>query len=256
MHISGAETRQCPKEFQDRLTRKFGRNQFGDPLFKICWNQSQFIRLGWQWKDRYGRERHGYRDRYQGDGNPCWMIMRWMPPAHYGSPATYYANTWIACKAASEENRGYDSPDGFYVTGEYPYKGRYEIVVPLMRKEFVDNKLVIEHFPLSHFLIDTLIPLIVMWQGLSRDEKEAARRAEEEAEAKRENDEITQRMMDSLPAWYGPVSFSRQGCRTSLLDRKMHEIQKKWDALARRGLKPVFQQGMAQGERPAVSGYR
>jgi len=262
MYISGRETRQCPPQFQERLTRKFGRNQFGEPHFKIVWNQSQFIRLGREDKDKYGRRVHYYRDCYQGDANPCWMIMCWKPPSHYGSPETYYANTWIPLKTAGEDSaeradgRGYDSPEGFYVTAEYPYKGRYEIVVPLMHKEFVDNKLKIEHMPLSHYLIDVIIPLILAWQELTQEEKEAAQYAEAEAEAARENAELTERMMDSLPAWYGPVSFSRQGCRTSLLDQKMHAIQKHWDQLARNGLRPVFQTGLTQGDRPLVSRYR
>lgn len=254
IHLSGPETRRCPPEFQERLTRKFGRNAFGDPLFKISWCQSTFIRLGWQWKDSFGRAHYGYRERYQGDGSPCWMIMRWKPPIHYGSPDTYYANTWIPCVDSSEQ--GFDSPDGFYVTGEYPWKGRYEIVVPMVRREFVDKKLVISHFPLSHYLIDTLIPMIVAFQELSREEQEAANRAAEEAKAKQENDEIAQRMLDALPPWYGPVSYSRQGCRTSLLDKKMHEIQKRWDQLSRNGLRPNFQPGIAIGDRPAVVGYK
>ena len=181
------------------------------------------------------------------------MIMRWKAPMHYGSPASYYANTWMPCVAATEQ--GFDSPDGFYVTAEYPYKGRYEIVVPLVNKEFVDKKLVITHFPLSHFLIDTLIPMMVAFQELSLEEQQAASRAAEEAKAKQENDEITQRMLDALPPWYGPVSYSRQGCHTSLLDRKIQEIQRKWDAMARHGLQPVMQKGFALGDKPRTAKY-
>lgn len=253
MYIAGAETRRIPPEFQARLTRTFGQNQFGDPLFRIAWGQSEFIRIGHEWKDKFGRTHHGYQDRYAGGGNPCWMIMQWKPASHYGSPETYYANTWIAHRTAGEDpSHPYDSVDGFYVTGEYPWRGRYEIVVPLMEKKFVDNKLVIEHLPLNHYLIDVIIPLILEWQKLTLVEREIAKRAEEEAESKRMTEEISERMMDALPAWYGPVSFSRQGCRTSLLDRKMFEIQKKWDQLSRNGLRPDFQRGMAQGSRPKV----
>jgi len=250
IHISGAETRECPPEFQARLTEKFGVNQFGDPHFKIAWNQSTFLRLA-----REDKKGHYYRECYQGDGNPCWMIMNWKPAACYGSPDTYYANTWIATKTAGEDG-GFDSFDGFYVTAEYPWKGRYEIVVPLMHKEFIDGKLVIEHLPLNHYLIDVIIPLIVASQELTMEEREAAKQAEEEAEQKRLGQQIEDMMMDRLPAWYGPVSFSRQGCRTSLLDKKMHEIQQQWNRLARYGRTPVFQPGMAQGNRPMISGYR
>ena len=260
MKIEGAETRKCPPEFQARLTRKFGVSQFGDPRFKIQWNQSTFLRLAREGKNKFGERIFSYRDCYQGDGSPCWMIMNWKPPSHYGSPDTYYANTWIPLKTRHEsESEGageYESHEGFYVTAEYPWRGRYEIVVPLMHKELVDGKLVIEHMPLSHYLIDVIIPLILAWQDLSNAEKEAAKQAEAEAESKRQTQQIEDMLMDRLPAWYGPVSFSRQGCRTALLDRKMHEIQQQWNRLARNGMRPVFQRGMAQGARPMISQYR
>jgi len=253
MHIAGAETRKCPEEFQARLTDKFGRNQFGEPNFKVAWNQSQFIRLAREGKDKFGRRIFYYRDCYQGDGQGCWTILCWKPPAHYGSPDTYYANTWIALER--KEEQGHDSAEGFYVTAGYPWQGRYEIVVPLISKEFVDGKLLITHMPLSHYLIDVVIPLIVKWQELSHEEKEAAKQAEAEAESRRQTQQIEDMLMDRLPAWYGPVSFSRQGCRTALLDRKMYAIQQQWNRMARYGV-PIFQRGMAQGNRPVIQGYR
>jgi hypothetical protein len=261
MRIEGPETRECPLEIQERLTRMFGRNQFGDPHIKIVWNQSQFIRLGWQWKDSFGCEHTGYRERYQGDGTPCWMVMRWKPAGFYGSPDTYYANTWMPSRTAAEDlnhrqgEAGFDSPDGFYVTAEYPYRGRYEIVVPLVRRSFFPgNKLPelrIEHLPLDHFMVDRLIPLILLAMEMTQEERAAAREAEEEAEQKRLAQLVEEKMAEALPAFYGPVSFNRQGCRTSLLDRKMQQIQKKWNELSRQGA-PRFQPGMAQGYRPMV----
>jgi hypothetical protein len=116
--------------------------------------------------------------------------------------------------------------------------------------------LVLTHLPLSHYLIDVIIPLLVAWQSLSIEEREVAKRAEEEAEQKRLGQQIEDMMMDLLPAWYGPVSFSRQGCKTSLLARKEHEIQQQWNRLARHGRTPQFQHGIAQGDRPMISGYR
>src|SRR5882724_9008634 len=128
MKAAGAETRKCPKEFQDRITRMFGRNQFGQPNFKIVWGQSEFIRMGNIWRDRWGNERKGFRDTYQCHGAPCWVIMRWKQPAQYGSPRAYYEST-------------YDSFSGLHFLGEYPWRGRYEIVVSLQDKTFVNNKL-------------------------------------------------------------------------------------------------------------------
>jgi hypothetical protein len=52
----------------------------------------------------------------------------------------------------------------------------------------------------------------------------------------------------------GPVSYGQQGCRTSLLDRKMHAIQQVWNRLSKGG-RPHFNKGLAVGDRPSVARY-
>lgn len=241
MRITGPETRKCPEEFQARLTRMFGRNQFGEPHFKIVWGQTQLIRMGNLWRDKNGNERLGYRERYQAHGMPCWVIMRWHSPAEYGSPRAYYMNSRMGT-----------ADKGFYVTGEYPYRGRYEVVQPLISKEFVGKKLVVTHFPLSHFLIDKLIPLMLEYANLSQRQKQAIQAANKAIEEKKQTEEITDLLEQNMPKFWGPVSYSRQGIRTSLLDRKMEQIQRVWDRMSRGGRTPVFNRGMAQGNRPPV----
>lgn len=233
------ETRECPAEFQDRITRMFGTNQFGDPHFKIVWGQSQFIRMGNVWRDKQGNERVGYRDRYQCHGMPCWVIMRWKSPHEYGSPRTYYSQT-------------FDELTGLHMVGEYPWRGRYEIVQPLIRKEFVDGKLEVEHFPLSHYLIDTLIPLFLAFQEQSEEEKAAARAAVKAAQSKKETEDIADAMEARMPTFWGPTTYGSTGIRTSVLDKKMQLIQKVWDRLSKAGRKPKFNRGMAIGDRPIV----
>jgi hypothetical protein len=236
------ETRETPPEFQARLTALFGTNEWGDPHFKIVWGQSQLIRIGNLWSDKYGNERLEYRDRYQCHGMPCWVIMRWKAPVEYGTPEMYYANT-------------FDAFTGLYITGEYPWRGRYESVQPLISKEFVDGKLVIEHFPLSHYLIDMLIPMMLAFQELSEEQKEAARQATAAAEERKATEEIADRMAENLPSFWGPVSFGAGGSRCSVLDKKMDAIQKVWDRLSRRGQRPRFRRAMTIGNRPRIIGY-
>lgn len=243
MHITGPETRKCPQEYQERLTRMFGKNRYGEPNFKIVWNQSQFLRMGNIWRDERGNEVPCYKDTYQGDGQPSWMIMRWMPPEHYGSPATYYRNNL-------------DQGTGLFFTGEYPWKGRYEIAQSLISKDLVGGKLVITHMPLCHFMIDMVIPMIIQWQQLTEEERMAAKQLAEQEQLKAENAEVAEKMMANMPTWIHPVSYSRQGCRTSILDQKMTKIQKAWDRLSKRGLRPIFQKGLAQGNRPRPIAYK
>lgn len=215
----------------------FGKNQFGDPHFKIVWGQSQFIRMGNIWRDRHGNERIGYRERPQCHNQACWVIMKWKSPKEYGSPATFYSQT-------------FDSTSKLYITGEYPWRGRYEIVQPLISKEFVGGKLVVTHFPLSHMLIDKLIPLMVSFANMSQRELAAIKLANKVLEDKKETEAVADALQANMPTWMGPVSYTRQGIKTSVLQRKMDQIQKVWDRMSRGGRKPRFARGMAQGTRP------
>jgi hypothetical protein len=164
----------------------------------------------------------------------------WKPASFYGSPESYYLNTW-------------DQASRLYATGEYPWRGRYEPVQPFMQHEYKNGKLIIQHMELNHFLIDKLLPILLAFQKLTKEQQEAARRYEEEQERKREVAEIADRMADAMPAYLGPVSFSRQGIRTSLLDRKMQAIQKHWDRLFKGGKRPQFQKGFYQGSAPVLN---
>lgn len=213
------ETRKCPVEFQDRVTRMFGTNEFGDPLFRIAWGQTETIRLGTTWRDKHGNERAGYRDCYL-QGSPCWCILQWKSPKTFGHPDLYYI-------------QNFDESSGLSTCGEYPYRGRYIVLQPLVNKEFIDGKLVLTHFPLSHVLIDRIIPLIMIAHSMTKEEQRACRQYAEEQEHKQTVAEIADRMADASPI-YGPVSYSRQGIRTSLLDRKMEQIQRGWNFYAKR----------------------
>jgi hypothetical protein len=215
----------------------FGRNPFGGPLFKVVWGQSEFFKMGNVWRDKYGTERRGYRQRYLCHGVACWNILRWKPAKQYGTPELWYAQTW-------------DPVSKLFILGEYPWRGRYEVLYALNRREMVNGKLEIIAFPLTHLLIDKLLPLMLAVQRMSEEEKRAAREMVREAELKKENEEVAERMMDALPAWYGPVSFSRQGCHTSLLDKKMAAIQAAWNRLSRNGQRPRFQKGLFQARAP------
>jgi len=232
-----SESRQCPKEFQDRIDRMFGKNKFGGPIYKIAWAQSETQKMAFsRFTDR--GDVSGYEQRLKGSNTPCWMIMRWKDPSHYGSPDLFYSNTFM---------------DGMnlYFMGDYPWQGRYEILYMMCRKEFVNGKLEVNALPLDHLFIDKIIPLLIECQYMTLFERQAAAQMEKEYLRKQEVNELADRMMNDLPAWYGPVSYSNQGCRTSLLDTMMDKIQKRWEKMSGYG-RPVFAKGMAQGNRPSV----
>jgi len=235
MLIQGAEKRQCPPEFQDRLTRLFGRNKYGDPLYKIVWGQSEFHRMGNVWRDKAGNERKGYRLRYLCHGQPCWNILRWEPPKKWLSPAAFYQNT-------------FDDLSGLYIMGEYPWRGRYVVVTPLMRKEMVGNRLVIHYFPLTGILVDKVIANLRNDATLSAEQRKALNDAAKALEHKKEVESIAEMMAHNMPAYWGAVSFTGQGMHTSLLNRKMEAIQKQWNRIFSRGKsKAVFRKGFSVG---------
>ena len=205
------ETRECPSEFQERITRMFGVNKFGDPHYRIGWAQSEVMQMGFSEFKSNGQERAGYQLKYKGAPMPCWCILRWKDPSNYGSPELFYQNTYL------------DNSDVYFM-GEYPWRGKYEILYNLCNKRFEGKQLVIESLQLSHTLIDKIIPLLIESQYLTHAERQAAKQMARDFEHRKQVNEIADKMMNDLPAWYGPVSYAHQGCRTSLLDRKMQQI--------------------------------
>ena len=169
------ERRECPPEFQDRLTNAVGTNQYGEPLFKIVWGQTQTYIAGGVWgHDHF----FGYRQLMlsnsspSGKGVPCWMILEWHPPEDYETAAVYYF-------------RNRDETTGLQTLGEYPYRGRYEIAFKLTSTEYRDGRLQVVHYHLDGMILDILIPAIVEGQRMTMKQRLKRLR---EWEEKREKD--------------------------------------------------------------------
>jgi hypothetical protein len=222
----------------------FGLNPFGGPNYKFVWGASEFIRMGnaWTRRDRFGIEHTvvGYREKYLCHGMPCWNLLRWKSGLQYGTPELWYLNT-------------FDKATGLFMLGEYPWKGRYEILQPFYSREFRNGKLVIEHMPLSHILIDKIIPIIEHARKMTTEEQRAAVVLARQKEHERDVAITEDIMKDNMPAYFEPVSFTNQGIRTALVTRKMDAIQKKWNQLTKRvGHRPTFRnsRGFFRGNAP------
>ena len=167
------ERRECPPEFQERLTRAVGTNQYGEPLFKIAWGQTATYTAGGVWPHDHF---FGYRQLMlsnsspSGKGQPCWMILEWHPPQDYGTDAEYYS-----------KNR--DETTGLDTLGPYPYHGRYEVAFKLVSQEVRNNRMTIINYHLDGMVLDTVIPVIVESQRMTmRDRLRAIREMEERDE--------------------------------------------------------------------------
>lgn len=204
-------SRICPVEFQDAFTRAGGTNQYGEPLFKLVWAQYETQRAGGYWaKDGFT----GYRDFLIGGNDPCWMLMMWKPAEAFGSDVRWYYH-----------HR--DEATGLQELGEYPYSGQYVVIQKLIHREIVDGVMTVENLEVSGFLVDVMLPAVKFWQALTEEEKLAAIQLEMELEENEVLDEMMEAKADCAPAFRGAAaSYTNQGCRTSLIAKKIHVMER------------------------------
>lgn len=211
-----AERRICPQEFQDAIDERFGLNRFGGPRYRLAWGETETHRV---------QGPHGYTERLLCPNIPCWNILRWRAPECYGTPRLY-----------DLINR--DPVTHLCLLGEYPYEGAWELVQPLYSKEFhFATGLQINSFPLDHVIMDLILPLMEMSEQMSAAEIAAAEEFNEQAENKTQVEAIADRLMEEYPTRFGPVSYGRGGCKTAVIDRKMHEISQIWNRMSRTALR-------------------
>ena len=192
-----------PEEFNELLKDTFGVNLYGDPIYRVIWGQSETMRVS--------RPEGGYQDQTVGGNLPAWLLQRWMSPEKWGSPAAFeYTNR---------------DPANGQVLFPYPEFGIYETIHNLGSGD------------LDYGIFNTVIPMLEEIMYLSFAQLQAAKDRQKEIENHRDVEEITDRLMDALPTRYGPTSYGRGGCRTSILDKKMKEIQDVWNKIDPRKLR-------------------
>lgn len=206
----------CPEEFQERLTQVGGINKYDEPNFRLVWSQGgdeyATFRAGGEWTVEGMPSFSGYRDILKGGGTPSWALLQWHDAIEYGTPESYYIM-----------NRDPDS--GLQDLGEYPYYGRYEVLYNMRWTERVGNKLVFESLPLTGFLLNTVIPIIIQAKDISWEKTKAALKDQKEKEDRADLDMIEDVMRDAkVPFGGNIVSYTKQGCRTNLIDKKVEDM--------------------------------
>lgn len=197
--IGQYERLECPEEFQQLLTDIFGVNVYGEPIFRIVWGQTQTIRVS------IPSESGGYEDQTVGGNLAAWLLQRWMGPEKWGMPGLF--------------NRTNVDPANGQPLFPYPEFGQYEIMHNLGAGD------------LDYGIINSAIPLLQEVLYMSDAQLQAAKDREKELKEKAQVEDITDRLLDSMPTRYGPTSYGRGGCKTSILDKKMHEIQQVWNRM-------------------------
>ena len=208
----------CPQVFADRITRVGGLNPYGQPNFKIIWGMGGerdcLFRAGGEWAGNGQVTRRGYRDLLL-SGDPAWVLIQWQPGEKYGSAQSYYVNN-------------YDESTGLQTLGEYPYRGRYEIVMPFIWKGIVNGKLKVEAMPLSSLLVDLVVPVIKESASLSMDRKRQLMLDHKEKEDAAQKSQIESSLAAAYPAFgSAPRSAARLSCN-SVIQKKAEAIERHW----------------------------
>lgn len=190
--IGKYERLEAPEDFNAELAIRFGVNVYGGPAFRVIWGQTDTIRVS--------KASGGYEDYPRGGNVAAWLLQKWSPPEKWGTRTVFNI-------------MNYDHENG-QLLREFPELGEYETIAQLPRLDFA--------------VIDWLVPSLTKVLALSAAQIKAAKEWAKEQQNRQEVDEITDRLMDALPTRYGPTSYGRGGCRTSILDQKMSEIQKVW----------------------------
>ncbi len=208
---------QVPEWFQEKLTDIGGVNRYDEPNFIVRWGQGGerecTYRSGGHWHVEGQESFKGYRDLLVGGGTPSWMVMQWEDAVIYGTPESYYVGN-------------YDEETGMQDLGEYPYSGRYRMLYNMCWRDMSQGKMKIEAMPLNSFILDTVVPIILEARDISYEKTMATLKAIKEKEDMDDVNMVEDAMRDSQMAFKGPVSYARQGCRTSIIDRKVEQMQR------------------------------
>lgn len=199
-----------PPWVNEMLRNIFGINDFGGAMFKVVWGMTPVRRIS--------KVEGGYE--WQSPNRQAWLIKRWVSPTKWGSPQLFnLINT---------------DPANGQVLFPYPEFGEYETI-----KELGDRALDPE-------MMHSTVPFLQAIFTYTKAQVESYKERQKELVNRAQVEEISDRMMDVLPTRYGPVSYGRGGCRTSLLDQKIEQIQRVWNQYDKQQLQKL-NTGIAQG---------
>lgn len=213
----------CPEEFQQRLTDVGGLNPYDEPNFRLVWSQGgdehALYRGGGAWEVEGIPSFVGYRDLLVGGGTPSWALLQWHPAVHYGTPESYYV-------------MNHDHDTGLQDLGEYPYSGRYQMLYNLRWSERRGSKMYFEAMPLNSFILETVIPIITQAKDISWEKTKAALLDQKAKEDRADVNMIEDVMHDNkVPFGGNAVSYTKQGCRTNLIDKKMESMTREMNRI-------------------------
>ena len=212
----------CPEWFSEELRRIGGVNRYDLPNFIVRWGQGGepecVYRAGGDWSVEGQPNYRGYRNLLVGGGTPSWMLMQWQDALSYGTPESFYVGNW-------------DEDTSLQTLGEYPYSGKYTMLYNMCWRDMQNGKMHIEAMPLNSFVLDTVVPIIVQAKEISYEKTMAALKEQKDKDDAADLVMIEDCMRDAKLAFKGPVSYARQGCRTSIIDKKVEQMTRNWNRM-------------------------
>ena len=166
------ESKKPPIEYVEFLVRIGGRNPFGKPNFRLVWGESA-TNVVWGQLEGGGKGQH-VKLRYA--GIPRWNVEMWKPAEVFGSPESWYADS-------------YDPVSGLHVCGDYPFQGDYCHHTRLHSLNFA--------------ILEELIPKIDKARGMTFAQRKAIIEAEMEAEKQARLKRGEDAYLDATPAFGG-----------------------------------------------------
>lgn len=121
--VSVREHYEAPECVQRVFEIYGGRNRFGEPNFRAVWSESHLDWLGGKITDIDEATGIVLREVYELRRVPKyswianrWIIERWYPPEHWGSPEAWY-----------EKTKKWKDEGNIPQLGPYPFRGRYAL---------------------------------------------------------------------------------------------------------------------------------
>lgn len=204
--IPGMERRYPAREYVEHINQIGGFNRFAGPNFKIVWGQNETDTV-------YGTDANGKQGQHvilKHGGIPAWFIECWKPPECFGSPEFWYSISW---------DWEIDAPK----IGDYPWQGLY-MPAPfnLFTKRVENNCLIFDAMPLTHWILDLVVPNLMKEQESTFLQRKTAIQNRMLAERQRAAQIAFDCYMDARPAFGGAA-----GTYESNRERWMQRIKEK-----------------------------
>jgi hypothetical protein len=217
------ERRFAAREYIEHINRIGGMNRYGEPNFLITWGQNETDLV-------YGVDANGKKGQHiilKHDGIPAWFIDCWKPPECLGTPESWYALTWDW--ETDAPGIGPCAERGLYLSSPFN----------LYVRRFERDVMFIDAMPLTHWLIDLIIPNLLKEKESTFEQRKTAIQNRMLAERQRAAKQAFDVYLDASPAFGGQAGTfesNREAWMSRLREKQASMRISRDEIVARMGL--------------------